>query len=69
MYLLTLGGNWARKALLKRKLVSVTEGHPEAKEGLDKGGEPVPGVVIRWLRELTASNAAVVWLSLPLSRP
>ena len=66
MYLLTRGGNWARKALLKRKLVSVTEGHPEAKEGLDKG---VPGVVIRWLRELTASNAAVVWLSLPLSRP
>ena len=47
---------------MKRKLVSVTEGHPEAKEGLDKG---VPGVVIRWLRELTASNAAVVWLSLP----
>ena len=68
---------------MKRKLVSVTEGHPEAKEGLDKGnkghpaakegldkgGEAVPGVVIRWLRELTASNAAVVWLSLPLSRP
>ena len=54
---------------MKRKLVSVTEGHPEAKEGLDKGGEPVPGVVIQWLRELTASNAAVVWLSLPLSRP
>ena len=54
---------------MKRKLVSVTEGHPEAKEGLDKGGEAVPGVVIQWLRELTASNAAVVWLSLPLSRP
>ena len=51
---------------MKRKLVSVTEGQAEAKEGLDKG---VPGVVIRWLRELTASNAAVVWLSLPLSRP
>ena len=36
------------------------------KGALTKVRGAVPGVVIRWLRGLTASNAAVVWLSRPL---